>query len=63
MKTTDQMEIQIEKTLATLEKYGFKRVGDAFYSPHSLLPIQDGRPPWCEQSKQFSRVRSFLFVL
>jgi hypothetical protein len=63
VETTDKMEAQIEKMLATMEKRGFKRVGDTFYSPRSLLPILDGRPPWAEQQKQFSRVRSFLFVL
>jgi hypothetical protein len=54
---------QVELLMKTFEKKGFKRVGDVFYSPQSQISIEDGRPPWAEPVKQFSRVRSFLFVL
>ena len=59
----DKTEAYIDNLLVRLEKRGFKRVGDIFYSPSSLEPIDDGRPPWAEKETRFSRVRSYLFVL
>jgi hypothetical protein len=56
-------EASIEKALSALEKRGFNRVGDTFYSSRCMTPIDDGRPPWAERETRFSRVRSFLFVL
>ncbi len=63
MSNIDNMEAQIELMLRNIEKRGFKRVGGIFYSPNSLLPLENNAPHCVEPKKQFSRVRSILFVL
>ncbi len=62
-QNVDKRAAQIEKTLSDLNKRGFIRSGDTFYSPDCLLPIEDGRPAWAMQVSNFSRVRAYLFVL
>lgn len=63
MESADKLGAYVDKTLQALEKRGFQRVGDTFYSPSSMAIIEDGSPPWAEKRRQFSRVRTYLFVL
>jgi hypothetical protein len=59
----DKREAQVDFILKSFQKRGFKKVGDVFYSPESLAPIEDKRPPWSAPEVHISRVRSILFVL
>lgn len=63
MESVNKREAQVVSALNALKKKGFERVGDTFYSPETIMNIEDGRPPWSERTKNISRVRAFLFVL